>query len=213
MVLWRGLADCRTARPARVISIAGAVFAMPLPLGSDTLSAADSVAHVIQVALTPVFLLSGIASLLGVFSGRLARVADRVDQLAEKLETADLGEKGRLSRRLSHLRRRSRTLDVAVLLGTAGGSATCAAALALFIGTLRDSSGGILMFAAFGLALVCTAGALSAFALEMLMASRGLRDEVAVHRREAQREGPIDAEPEAPGDEAADACPPPGSSG
>src|SRR5271157_2958696 len=44
-------------------------------LGLDSV---DSVAHVIQVALTPVFLLSGIASLLGVLSTRLARVADRV---------------------------------------------------------------------------------------------------------------------------------------
>ena len=51
--------------------------------GLDTV---ESVAHVIQVALTPVFLLSGIASLLGVLSARLARVADRVDALAEQLE-------------------------------------------------------------------------------------------------------------------------------
>jgi len=47
-------------------------------LGLDTV---ESVAHVIQVALTPVFLLSGIASLLSVLSTRLARVADRVDAL------------------------------------------------------------------------------------------------------------------------------------
>ena len=52
-------------------------------LGLDTV---ESVAHVIQVALTPVFLLSGIASLLGVLSTRLARAADRVDALAEQLE-------------------------------------------------------------------------------------------------------------------------------
>jgi hypothetical protein len=31
----------------------------------------DTVAHIIQVALTPVFLLSGIATLLNVFSTRL----------------------------------------------------------------------------------------------------------------------------------------------
>jgi hypothetical protein len=53
-----------------------------LMLGLDTV---ESVAHVIQVALTPVFLLSGIASLLGVLSTRLARVADRVDALADQL--------------------------------------------------------------------------------------------------------------------------------
>jgi Protein of unknown function (DUF2721) len=50
------------------------------------LDGVDSVAHVIQVALTPVFLLSGIASLLAVLSTRLARVPDRVDALAEQLE-------------------------------------------------------------------------------------------------------------------------------
>ena len=38
----------------------------------------DLVAHVIQVALTPVFLLSGIATLMNVFSTRLARVADLI---------------------------------------------------------------------------------------------------------------------------------------
>ncbi|MFZ0207769.1 MAG: DUF2721 domain-containing protein, partial [Roseiarcus sp.] len=60
------------------------------------LDSVDSVAHVIQVALTPVFLLSGIASILGVLSTRLARVADRVDALAEKLETAGPTERNRL---------------------------------------------------------------------------------------------------------------------
>ena len=54
-----------------------------LMFGLDTV---ESVAHVIQVALTPVFLLSGIASLLGVLSTRLARVADRVDALADQLK-------------------------------------------------------------------------------------------------------------------------------
>jgi hypothetical protein len=44
----------------------------------------DLVAHVIQVALTPIFLLSGIATLLNVFSTRLARVADRVDQITSE---------------------------------------------------------------------------------------------------------------------------------
>ena len=88
----------------------------------------DSVAHVIQVALTPVFLLSGIASILGVLSTRLARVADRVDALAEKLETAGPTERNRLLLRLAYLRRRSHILDVAVMMATLGGAATSTAA-------------------------------------------------------------------------------------
>jgi hypothetical protein len=138
----------------------------------------DSVAHVIQVALTPVFLLSGIASLLSVFSTRLARVADRVDALTERLDDAGPSERRRLQVRLSYLRRRSHILDVAVMLGTLGGAATCLAALFLFVGTLREQTGVGVLFGAFGLALLFTVGALAAFLLEMLLASRGIRDRV-----------------------------------
>ena len=42
-----------------------------------------------QVALMPVFLLSGIATLLNVFSTRLARVADRVEAVSKEREGAD----------------------------------------------------------------------------------------------------------------------------
>jgi hypothetical protein len=141
-------------------------------LGLDSV---DSVAHVIQVALTPVFLLSGIASLLGVLSTRLGRVADRVDSLAERLEAAEAVERSRLQLRLTYLRRRSHVLDAAVMMGTLGGIATSFAALLLFVGTLRDQA-GISLFVAFGFALLFTMGALLAFLIEMLLASHGIRD-------------------------------------
>jgi|SRR5450755_1325677 hypothetical protein len=86
-------------------------------------SSLDNVTHVIQVALTPIFLLSGIAALLNVFSTRLGRVADRVDQLAVRLKSDAMSEE--LSADFSHLRRRSFILDVAVVLGAMGGAATC----------------------------------------------------------------------------------------
>jgi hypothetical protein len=47
--------------------------------GATDLSGA---AHVVQLALTPIFLLTGLASLLNVFTTRLGRIADRVDRLA-----------------------------------------------------------------------------------------------------------------------------------
>jgi hypothetical protein len=142
-------------------------------LGLDTV---ESVAHVIQVALTPVFLLSGIASLLSVLSTRLARVADHVHVLADQLEAAGPVDRRRLRLRLAYLRRRSHVLDAAVMMGTLGGVATSCAALLLFVGTLRDRP-GLSLFVAFGLALLFTIGALSAFLIEMLLASRGLRDQ------------------------------------
>jgi hypothetical protein len=67
-------------------------------------------------------------------------------------------------------------LDAAVMMGTLGGVATSCAALLLFVGTLRDRP-GVSLFVAFGLALLFTMGALVAFLIEMLLASRGLRDQ------------------------------------
>ena len=140
------------------------------------LDTVESVAHVIQVALTPVFLLSGIASLLSVLATRLARVADRVDALADQLDAAGPVDRRKVQLKLAYLRRRSHVLDAAVMMGTLGGVATSCAALLLFVGTLRDRP-GVSLFVAFGLALLFTMGALGAFLIEMLLASRGLRDQ------------------------------------
>lgn len=157
--------------------------------GATALPSLESIAHIIQVALTPVFLLSGIAALLNVFSTRLGRVADRVDQVAQALQGADANEAGYLSAQLTHLRRRSLWLDAAVVLGTLGGVCTCAATFTLFLGALRDSATAWVLFTLFGLALGCTLGALGAFLAEILLAGRGLRAEVAVRRSAADRAG------------------------
>jgi Protein of unknown function (DUF2721) len=154
----------------------------------------ESIARVIQVALTPVFLLTGIASLLGVLSTRLGRVADRVDTLTERLETAGRDERQRLLALLNYLRRRSVILDIAVMFAVLAGVATCVSALLLFVGSLRDLTGGAGLLFAFGMALVLTVGALACYLLEMLLAGRGIR--VRVRRaHDETAEGSADAEP------------------
>src|ERR1700751_2876291 len=89
----------------------------------DSGTALDMVAHIIQVALTPIFLLSGIATLLNVFSTRLARVADRVDAVAKELDGADPAQARILSARLAHLHHRSLILHLAVVVGADRGAA------------------------------------------------------------------------------------------
>ena len=103
-------------------------------------SALDPIAHIIQVALTPVFLLSGIATLLNVFSTRLARVSDRVHRVLEALGGADAVQAKALETQLAHLHCRSVALDIAVVLGALGGAATCGAVLTLFVGALWDET-------------------------------------------------------------------------
>lgn len=145
----------------------------------------DDTAHVIQVALTPVFLLSAIGALLNVFSTRLGRVADRVDVLAQQILQGDPHEALSLGAQLAYLRRRSKLLDAAVVLAALGGGFTCLAALILFVGALRDSRVTIALFASFGAAIGSTMVAILAFVLELLLASRGLREKVKAREEEA----------------------------
>ncbi len=144
-----------------------------LETGSSNL---DSVVHVIQLSLTPIFLLTAMASLLGVFTTRLARVSDQVKALADKCggEEPD----ALVLRRLAYLKQRSLLLDGAVILGAVSGAFTCATVLTLFLGILRASATQGILFTMFGLAILCTIGALGAFLFEVLLASRGIRETV-----------------------------------
>jgi hypothetical protein len=150
----------------------------------------DTVVHIIQLALTPVFLLSGIGALLNVFATRLARVSDRVDQILRDIEGAEPEQAVVLQLNLALLRRRSLALDVAVVLAAIGAASTCASVLALFVGALRDVTVAWWLFAAFGFAVVCTIGAILAYTVEMLMTGSGVRAEVAAQRRSTGRSGP-----------------------
>lgn len=125
-------------------------------------------AHVVQLALTPVFLLSATATLLGVFSSRLARVADRVHALAMLSGNDHIAE-------LTLLKRRSRILDVAVVIAALGGGLTCVAVLILFLSEIRETAAARYLFLSFGGAIVLTMGSLGAFVTEMLLTARGVR--------------------------------------
>ena len=139
----------------------------------------DAAGHLIQVALTPVFLLSGIAALLNVFAGRLARVADQSAALAAVIGEGACSADQRDE--MARLHRRSVTMDVAVVLGTAGAAATCLAILTLFLFALSNKAIAGILVTFFGLAIVCTLGSVSAFGLEMLMSSRALRRRMHFH--------------------------------
>ncbi len=139
-----------------------------MPVVTDP--AIEAAAHIVQLALTPVFLLSGVAALVNVFSTRLGRVSDQADKLAGQ----DHRSPGH-DLKLGLLRWRSRALDWAVVLAALAGASTCGAALALFLGAVRGSAGATLLFWLFGGAIVLTVAALAAFVLEMLLAGRGVR--------------------------------------
>lgn len=142
----------------------------------------DLAAHVVQLALTPIFLLTGIASMLNVFTARLARISDQVDKAMTAAE--------RRPHQLARLRLRSHLLDFAVLIAAVAGALTCGAAMTLFVGAIRTGGAGSVLFTLFGGALGCSILGLAAFAGEMILAGRTVRDKVEASSAEAHGRPP-----------------------
>ena len=144
----------------------------------------DNVVHVIQTALTPAFLLAGLAALLSVFASRLDRVTRQVDRIAQEANKSPDAQ----SAHLACLRRRTHFLDAAVVFGALAGGLTCLAALVLFVGGLHavGLAASVLLWT-FGLALALTICAIAAFVGEMRLASRSLRADVNSRQTEADR--------------------------
>ena len=67
-----------------------------------------AVAHAVQLAVAPVFLLSGIGAILAVMTNRLGRVIDRARVLEDRLETASPESLATLRADLAVLSRRAK---------------------------------------------------------------------------------------------------------
>lgn len=125
-----------------------ALMAMGIPL--------DDIAHIVQVALTPVFLLSGIGSLLNVINTRRTSIADRFEASLHQLDLAE-GRRARLIlSRLHALRRQILALDLARASGALAGLCICIATFVLFLGGLQNMAIATALFVAFGLSVLFT---------------------------------------------------------
>jgi hypothetical protein len=97
-----------------------------------------TVAHVIQLAVAPVFLLTGIGGILSVLSGRLGRVIDRY----RVINSTHGSERAAHVAEMETLLSRSRWIHWSITLCTLCALLVCIVIAALFIGSElgRDSS-------------------------------------------------------------------------
>ena len=111
------------------------------------------VAHVIQQAVAPVFLLTGVGAILSVLTNRLGRVVDRYRSLNYASEDPRTSHK----KEIETLSRRARLIHWAISLCTICALFICIVIAALFVGseTGIDPSGTIsILFIAAMLALI-----------------------------------------------------------
>ncbi|MDZ7653087.1 MAG: DUF2721 domain-containing protein [Burkholderiaceae bacterium] len=93
----------------------------------------NTVSHVIQLSVAPVFLLTGIAGLLGVTANRLARIVDRARTVEPRAAAASAAEREHLNQELATLARRARLIYRAIALQVIAALLVCAVIVGLFI--------------------------------------------------------------------------------
>lgn len=137
----------------------------------DNPASIPGVAHVIQQAVAPVFLLTGIGAILGVLANRLGRIVDRY----RVLKHLDVGAPNPPHHpEQMTLLARSRWIQRAITLCTLSALLICVVIAALFLGAEwgRDPSTAIaLLFIAATFAII---GGLLCFLREITLATRSI---------------------------------------
>lgn len=89
------------------------------------------ISHIIQLAIAPVFLLTGVGTKLAVLTNRLARIIDRSRVVESRLGGVDDAD---VQAELFTLYRRAHLINRAITLSTSCGLLVCVVIAALFIG-------------------------------------------------------------------------------
>lgn len=97
------------------------------------------VAHVIQLAVAPVFLLTGVGALLGVMTSRLGRVIDRARHVEAAWPTFSVAAKAKARDELTLLARRAKLANAAINACTIAALLVCLVIAALFVDALLRS--------------------------------------------------------------------------
>ena len=134
-----------------------------------------AIGHVIQLAVAPVFLLTGVSALLGVLTNRLSRIIDRARTLEERLTRLPEGNQGGPHGELRLLSQRARLINSAVSLCTICALLICAVIVALFVGAFLSTDLSIPIGLIFTGAMLALFSGLVNFLREIYVATRSLR--------------------------------------
>ena len=133
------------------------------------------IAHAIQLAIAPVFLLTGIAALLGVMANRLARIIDRARYYEQIWEQMD--ERARAAARveLANLERRRHLASWAINFCTSAALLVCIVIAALFIEAFFRTDLKWLAGMLFVGVMIALIGGLGCFLREVYVATHTVR--------------------------------------
>lgn len=135
----------------------------------------DAIAHVIQLSVAPVFLLTGVGAILGVLGNRLTRIVDRARTLEEHLRDTDDDAQPDLLIELRTLSRRARLINWAVSLCVISALLIPAVIVGLFVSAFWTHDTSVVVTVLFTAALLALIAGLLCFLREVQLATASLR--------------------------------------
>ena len=135
----------------------------------------SSIAHLIQLSVAPVFLLTGVGSILMVLTNRLGRIVDRSRQLEKDMPVATDGELTAIHMELGNLSVRASYINWAISLCVMCALLVCSLIAALFISDIIRASMAEFVALLFIASMLTLIGALLCFLREIYIAIQNLR--------------------------------------
>jgi hypothetical protein len=133
---------------------------------------------VIQLAITPVILLSGVGALMLTLTNRMGRVVDRTRSLAGQLRQAPAEDRTHLEDQLAILWRRAKLVRIAVTFAGLSMLLSCVLVMAIFIDVSVPRDFGFELVVIFLASILCLIASLAAFLRDIFMSLWALRLEV-----------------------------------
>lgn len=131
-----------------------------------------AIAEIIQISVTPVFLLVATGGLLNVFTGRLARVVDRSRVLIDQWGATEGDEHVRLVAELRVVDRRMDIINNSIAAAVACGIVVCLLVALLFAQAFVGFNLGAAAAWVFALAMLLLLASLVLFLVEVRLATR-----------------------------------------
>ncbi|MEQ1740700.1 MAG: DUF2721 domain-containing protein [Methyloglobulus sp.] len=133
-----------------------------------------TIAHAIQLAVAPVFLLTGVASILSVLTNRLGRIIDR-SRFLHSASVAAVETDQSVQVELKSLKQRARLIHMAIGLCTTCLLLICSVVAVMFLGSFVTLNIAVVIATLFVAAMICLIAALINFICEIYLATVHVR--------------------------------------
>ena len=179
-----GAFDGNSAIERPLLQLDSGAFPGSLPPDMQSIPVRELI-PVLQVAIGPVILISGVGLLLVTLSNRFGRAVDRSRQLGRELREVSDADRPLLAAQVEILYRRARLIRLSIITAALSVLLVAVLIIVLFIAALMKAEAGLAITAIFVACMLSLIVSLSAFIRDIQFSLKALKLELGHHGRPA----------------------------